>query len=201
MRICRLSKTRRLLGFQGVEHPWSDAEKIAVDANYMAVDIVINWAAEGLVLCFLHAVVDLAPSDNDPHWCGTTGLTQDQLDILYRRLLICVPQPSSMSRVFQILSNQPGRPLLISWPPDQGPGHAPTSKNFAKLAEDVEIGRIDTPSSDAGTSCTRRYKAMHTMSATMAPVESVYIPHGTSREFALGTMLYPGRSHLSFQVP
>lgn len=44
----------------------------------MAVDIVINWAAEGVVLCFIHAIVDLAPNDNDEahktgwtNWCGT----------------------------------------------------------------------------------------------------------------------------------
>ena len=47
----------------------------------MAVDIIINWVADDLVLCFIHAVVDIFPvEDNDElrktgwsNWCSTYG--------------------------------------------------------------------------------------------------------------------------------
>jgi hypothetical protein len=158
-----------------------------VDSNYMAVDIVINWAAEGLVLCFIHAVVDLTPDDNDElnktgwtNWCGTTGMTVDQVQLLYRRLLVCIPQSGSMTRVFQILSNQQGRPLLLTWPPDNGNGQMPTGRDFAKLVADVQIGTGPHSGNEAKTSCTRRYKALQNMSAVVGEVESVFIPHGES---------------------
>jgi hypothetical protein len=149
----------------------------------MAVDIVINWAAEGLVLCFIHAVVDLTPNDNDEqnktgwtNWCGTTAMSLDQIQLLYRRLLVYIPQTGN-TRVFQILSNQPDRPLLLNWPPDQGQG--PTGRDFAKLVEDVQIGTGVSSGNDAKTSCTRRYRATQNMSAAMSEVESIFIPHGT----------------------
>lgn len=154
----------------------------------MAVDIVINWAAEGLVLCFIHATVDLAPSDNDEqhktgwtNWCGTPLMTIDQIQLLFRRLIICIPQTGTMTRVFQILSNHQDRPLMISWPPDQGQG--PTGRDFAKLVEDVQIGPGVSTGNEAKTSCTRRYKALQSMPAVVGEVESIFIPHGTCAPF------------------
>lgn len=186
VRYSRLSRVRRQLGYDGPAPPWTDAEKIALDSKYMAVDIVINWAAEGLVLCFIHAIVDLTPNDNDEHhktgwtnWCGTPLMTNEQIQLLYRRLLVCIPQTGSMSRVFQILSNHQDRPLLMSWPPDQGQGQGPTGRDFAKLVEDVQIGTGVPNGNDAKTSCTRRYKALQNMPALMGgEVESIFIPHG-----------------------
>ncbi len=71
----------------------------------MGVDIVINWAAEGLVLCFIHAIVDLTPRDNDEYsktewtnWCGTPQMTTEQIELLYHRLVVCIPQPGTMTR-------------------------------------------------------------------------------------------------------
>ncbi|KAG8931534.1 hypothetical protein FRC01_001163 [Tulasnella sp. 417] len=56
---------------------WKDQERIAFDSNYLAADLVINWVADGLVLCFIHAIVDLSKQDNDEksktpwtNWCG-----------------------------------------------------------------------------------------------------------------------------------
>lgn len=51
----------------------------------MAVYLVISYVAEGLVLCFIHAVVDLAPhADNDEahktdwsNWCSTYGFGEE----------------------------------------------------------------------------------------------------------------------------
>ena len=61
VRYSRLSRVRRQLGYNGPAPDWIDADKIAVDANYMAVDIVINYAADDLVPCSIQAVVDLMP--------------------------------------------------------------------------------------------------------------------------------------------
>ncbi|KAL0954809.1 hypothetical protein HGRIS_003755 [Hohenbuehelia grisea] len=186
VRFCRLSRVRRMLGHDGPPAAWPDANKIAVDSNYMAVDIVINWAAEGLVLCFIHAIVDLNPiNDNDEvnktdwtNWCGTPLMNLDQIQLLYQRLLSCAPQTGNMQRVFQILANHQDRPLLISWPPDQGQG--PTGRDFSRLVENVQIGSGLPNSNDAKTSCTRRYKATQDIAtASGGDVESVFIPHGT----------------------
>ncbi|KAI0250261.1 hypothetical protein BJV78DRAFT_1128249 [Lactifluus subvellereus] len=186
MRYSRLSRVRRLLGHQGPPHFWPDADKVSIDSNYMAVDLVINWAADGLVLCFLHAAVDLTPYDNDEHaktgwtnWCGTNSMNQEQAQILYSRLLSTVPHSGNMSRIFQIMMNQSDRTLLLSWPPDRN--QVPSARDFAKLSGDVEI-RGDAPgTSDAKTTCTRRYKASSTIQTSdgIRDVESVYIPHGS----------------------
>ncbi|KAF8149847.1 hypothetical protein B0H34DRAFT_666911 [Crassisporium funariophilum] len=184
VRFSRLSKVRRQLGYEGPPPNWSEADKIAFDKDYMAVDIVINWAAEGLVLCFIHAIVDLNPSDNDEgqktewtNWCGTPFMPVEQVELLYRRLLGCIPQSGSMSRVFQILANQREKVLLMSWPPDSAQG--PTSREFSKLVENVQIGSGVPGGNDAKTSCTRRYKALQDMPVFGGEVESIFIPHGT----------------------
>jgi len=187
MRYSRLSRVRRLLGHHGPPHFWPDGDKIAVDSNYMAVDLVINWAADDLVLCFLHAAVDLTPYDNDEHaktgwtnWCGTNSMTQEQAQILYSRLLNNLPHSGNMSRVFQVMMNQPDRTLLLSWPPDRD--QAPSARDFAKLCGDVQIRNEAVIANDAKTTCTRRYKATSSIQTPdgFRDVESVYIPHGTT---------------------
>ncbi|KAI9000584.1 hypothetical protein BD414DRAFT_405786 [Trametes punicea] len=195
VRYCRLSRVRRLLGYNGPAPEWSDADKIAVDSNYMAVDIVINYAADNLVLCFHHAVVDLTPRDNDEHnktgwtnWCGTPSFNMEQVQLLYHRLQSAIPQPATITRVFQILLNQPSRPLWLSWPQER-PGE-PTSKDFARLAEDVQISSTGT---DAKTSCTRRYKACQLMDFAMGEkreVESIFIPHANCACSAAGAIIF-----------
>ena len=154
----------------------------------MAVDIVINWAAEGVVLCFIHAVVDLHPRDNDEqhktgwtNWCGTPYMGMEQVDVLHQRLRQVIPQPPSKERVFQILLNQPDRPLWFSWPPDhRNQVHGPWARDFAQLAADVNINNQAGDRTDAKTSCTRRFKAMQKMEWTESPteVESIFIPYG-----------------------
>jgi hypothetical protein len=178
---------RRQLGYTGPGVTWEFADKIALDHDYMAVDIVINWAAEGLVLCFIHAVVDIEPKDNDEddktawtNWCGTPAMAPEQLELVFRCLLEDIrPQPGAMSRVFQILSNEPGRQLLMSWPPDpHQQSSGPSGRDFAKLVEQVQIGTAVATESEAKTSCTRRYKAQQNMAGELGEVESIFIPHG-----------------------
>ena len=95
-----------------------------------------------------------------------------QVDVLYQRLLVGIPQTTNPSRVFQILSNEDQqRSLLMTWPPDQGQG-----RDYAKLVEAVNIRSGGQPGDDAKTSCTRRYKAMQNM--PMGEVESIIVPHG-----------------------
>lgn len=186
VRFSRLSKVRRQLGYAGPAAPWTEADKISLDGNYMAVDVVINWAAEGLVLCFIHAIVDLTPHDNDEtrktgwtNWCGTPRIDSSQINLLFERLIACVPQPSPMERVFQILANREGRPLLLTWPPEKGQG--PNGRDFAQLVENAQIGTSTGDGNDAKTSCTRRYKALQHMPAVASgEVESIFIPHGKS---------------------
>ena len=176
---------RRILGYRGPPHLWPDEDMIAIDTNYMAVDFVINWAAEGVVLCFMHAAVDLTPYDNDEHaktswtnWCGTNSMNQEQAHILYSRLLNNIPRSGNISRVFQVLMNQPDPALLLSWPPDRD--QPPLARDFAKLSGNVKIRGDSAGSNDAKTTCTRRYKACSTIqiSDSFRGVESVYIPYG-----------------------
>ncbi|KAI0701196.1 hypothetical protein BC835DRAFT_1324261 [Cytidiella melzeri] len=189
VRFSRLSRVRRELGARDIVD-WSHADKIAVDESYMAVDIVINWAADRVVLCFIHAVVDLEPRDNDEfhktgwtNWCGTPHMSQDEVSLLFQRLCNAMSPAESLDRVFQILLNRPDRPLWVSWPPDrQQVQGGPISKDFAKLAVNVNLGNQSDGPSEAKTSCTRRYKAHQTMSYGVdgyRDVESIFIPYGS----------------------
>lgn len=151
----------------------------------MAVEIVINWAADGLVLCFIHATVDLSPGDNDEqqktqwtNWCETPFMGQDQISLLFRRLLVCIPQTGSMNRVFQILSNNAAKTLLLSWPPDPSQLAEGGAQGFAKLVETVNMATGLNGANDAKTSCTRRFKALHDIPSFGGEVESIFIPHG-----------------------
>ncbi|KAG1733612.1 uncharacterized protein EDB91DRAFT_1148406 [Suillus paluster] len=205
VRYCRLSRIRRILGHQGPSHPWPDGDKISVDAYYMVVDIVINWAAEGLVLCFIHAVVDLEPGDNDEHhrtpwtnWCGTPSMRPEQISLLQQRLLYYLPQSTATTRVFQILLNsnysQQDCRLLLSWPSDSNqeyPG-TPGAKDFARRAVGIQTSTRDN---SAKTSCTRRWRIQDTMPG-LGEVESVFIPHG-SITFACHTIQHPASRSLS----
>lgn len=137
------------------------------------------------MLAFIHATVDLTPNDNDEsqksdwtNWCGTPYMPPDQLTLLCHRLLDWVPPSGSPTRVFQILQNQRNRPLLMSWPPDPLPPttHAPTSKDFARIVENVQMGNAGN---DAKTSCTRRFQALQKLPPIFGgEVESIFIPHG-----------------------
>jgi hypothetical protein len=198
VRYCRLSRIRRILGHQGPSHPWPDGDKVSVDAYYMVVDIVINWAAEGLVLCFIHAVVDLEPGDNDEHhrtpwtnWCGTPCMHAEQLSLLQQRLLYYFPQSNAATRVFQILLNsnysQQECRLLLSWPPDSSQEYTGMAgaKEFARRAAGIQTSTRDN---SAKTSCTRRWRIQDTMPG-IGEVESVFIPHGKRFLMAIHVLL------------
>lgn len=99
--------------------------------------VIIDWAADDLVVCFLHAIADLTPNNNDEHhksqWtnlCGTLWMGIQQIELLYQRLLVCIPQMTNPSRVFQILLNEDEKSLVLTRPPDQAQG-----REYAKMVE------------------------------------------------------------------
>ncbi|KAF8348816.1 hypothetical protein F5887DRAFT_1059806 [Amanita rubescens] len=174
IRFSRLSRIRRMLGYDG--------PLVSLDPNYMVVDIVTNWAAEGLVLCFIHATAEHDSEDLKKsewtNWCGTPVLDMQQIHRLYHALLMYIPQ-GNMTRVFQILSNSQERALLVSWPPDpvqNDPG--PSGRDFAKLVETVEFG-ASPGLSDAKTTCARRYRSIRPLPLFADTVESIFVPHGS----------------------
>ncbi|KAJ3862399.1 hypothetical protein EV359DRAFT_45233 [Lentinula novae-zelandiae] len=177
VRFSRPSRIRRELRKDGFRY----SDKIYLDEDFIAVDLVINCAAEGLVLCFIHATPDIDPvSDNDErvksswsNWCSTPYISEEQLRHLSHNLLMCAPK-SSHGRVFQILNNTSARPSLFTWPPPQ---EGSSEKDFTDLAKSVEFRQSGSSISQAKTNCTRRFKALQELHGTDV-VESVFIPHG-----------------------
>ncbi|KAG8763654.1 hypothetical protein FRC11_014631 [Ceratobasidium sp. 423] len=187
VRYARLSRIREILGCNAPD-PFPDADLVTVDDHYIACDVVINWVSDNVVLCFLHAIVDKGKADNDEfnkthwtNWCGTSAMTTDHAAGLYDRLHKLVPPSQTPpDRIFQILINQPARPILFSWPPE---GY--TAGEFSKLVHRMEIEGPRGPSHSkrddgAKTSCTRRYKAYQQIidRGVLKEVESIFIPHG-----------------------
>ncbi|KAL0570212.1 hypothetical protein V5O48_011749 [Marasmius crinis-equi] len=184
VRFFRLSKVRRELGFSGpYVKPFPSADRVVLDEKFMAVDITINWVAEGLVLCFIHASIDIDPEADNNHlvkspwtnWCGTPVMTEEEISRLFARLVECTPH-ESQGRVFQILSNKAGRPLLMSWPSP--------SVGCWKLAEEIDFSQGPNGESgshcvnpDAKTNCTRRFIVKGQVEAGLE-AESIFIPHG-----------------------
>ncbi|QRV89857.1 GATA type zinc finger [Ceratobasidium sp. AG-Ba] len=186
VRYARLSRIRAILGCAAPD-PFPDAHIVTEDEHYIACDVVINWVSDNVVLCFLHAIIDKGKADNDElhktewtNWCGTSAMTTDHASELYDRLQKLVsPSHGPPDRIFQILINQPARPILFSWPPE---GY--TAGEFGKLVHRMQIGGRgeNQPRSEdsAKTSCTRRYKATQQVAddGTLKEVESIFIPHG-----------------------
>ncbi|KAH7106543.1 hypothetical protein BKA62DRAFT_298611 [Auriculariales sp. MPI-PUGE-AT-0066] len=202
VRFSRLSSIRRRLGFQGIPviPQFMEQGGVFFDNEYMPVNLVINVASDGLILCFIHAVVDIKPTeDNDEqkrncwtNWCGTQagGLSHENSTAL-RQTLSQRNMPHSElphGRVFQILRHVPGRPCIFSWPSDL------PNNDFAQLANRIEMevpGFTDSSTSSAGstpatatsakTSCTRRYKSEMNIPCSdqlERDIESIFVPYG-----------------------
>lgn len=52
----RLSQIRVLLGAT-VKETFPHAAQVGYDKDYLPCDLVLNWVADNLVLCFIHAVI------------------------------------------------------------------------------------------------------------------------------------------------
>lgn len=58
VRFLRLSTIRQEFGAASeVLGTYPKQLEVAFDKNYITSDLVINWVAEGVVLCFIHAIV------------------------------------------------------------------------------------------------------------------------------------------------
>ncbi|KIM52702.1 hypothetical protein SCLCIDRAFT_1223514, partial [Scleroderma citrinum Foug A] len=202
-----VTRVHRLLGYSGQSPPSSDTDKIASDDYYMPIDIVISWAAEGLVLCFIHAVDDLSPADNGEHykmswasWCGTPSMNSQQLHLLYQQLQCSCLQPGVLTKVFQILTNSSHQDhrLIFSWPPDTSHEYSnkPSEKDFARRTEGVFPAAHD---SSAKTSCTKRWRIGGTMPAINGEPPSAQHPYDISpNSYTLPPVSAPAPSYTHF---
>ncbi|PWZ00975.1 hypothetical protein BCV70DRAFT_86351 [Testicularia cyperi] len=209
---CRYSRIPRIRELLGAVDPPRDPEahRYVEDESFVAIDIVINWIGDGMVLCFFHAIIDKDAEDNDEthksdwtNWCGTPsgGFTLRQCDNLWRKIRAdqreAVPN-SGPTHVFQVIEASGEGRVLLSWPPPRlfprGVDAAVVAESdtaafedgsyfaddFARLAQGVSIAPGSSDLSDANTSCTRRFRAKHTLTTEgkVRSIESVLIPYG-----------------------
>ena len=209
---CRYSRIPRIRELLGAVDPPRDpeADRYVEDDSFVAIDIVINWIGDGMLLCFFHAIIDKALEDNDEqhksdwtNWCGTpTGsFTPRQCDTIWKQVK-AVPREtvpdSGPVHVFQVIEAGGDGRVLLSWPPPRLFSRPVESQlvtqsdttvfhdgsyfadDFARLAQGVSIAPGSSSLSDANTSCTRRFRAKHTLTTEgkVRSIESVLIPYG-----------------------
>ncbi|SNX82307.1 uncharacterized protein MEPE_01013 [Melanopsichium pennsylvanicum] len=209
---CRYSRIPRIRELLGAINPPRDpdADRYVEDDSFVAIDIVINWIGDGMLLCFLHAIIDKGNEDNDEehksewtNWCGTPGgsFTARQCDTIWKQVKATpretVPE-TGPAHVFQVIEAAGEGRVLMSWPPPRlFPNDAEAdlvtqsdttvfhdgsyfADDFARLAQGVSIAPGPSSSSDANTSCTRRFRAKHTLTTEgkIRSIESVLIPYG-----------------------
>ncbi|GAC99052.1 hypothetical protein PHSY_006649 [Pseudozyma hubeiensis SY62] len=209
---CRYSRIPHIRELLGAINPPRDpeADRYVEDDSFVAIDIIINWIGDGMLLCFFHAIIDKAAEDNDEqnksdwtNWCGTpTGsFTQHQCDTIWKQVKATPREAFSASgpdHVFQVIEAGEDSKVLLSWPPprlfssdvdadvlarsdttafEDGSYFA---DDFARLARGVSIAPGSSSLSDANTSCTRRFRAKHTLTTEgkVRSIESVLIPYG-----------------------
>ncbi|PWN50611.1 hypothetical protein IE53DRAFT_87207 [Violaceomyces palustris] len=208
-RYSRIPRIREMLGAIDPPRD-EEAHKYVEDDNFVAIDIVINWIGDDMALCFFHAIIDKGPEDNDENnrtdwtnWCGTPAEAFDVeqcakmwMQVKARKDL--TPDPSGPAHVFQVLQAGETGDVLFSWPPPRlfpkdasevaiSGSEAITyndgsyfADDFARLAQGVSIAPGSSQLSDANTSCTRRFRAKHTLATEglIRSIESVLIPYG-----------------------
>ena len=209
---CRYSRLPRIREMLGASNPPRDpeADRYVEDDNFVAIDIVINWIGDGMLLCFFHAIIDKAAQDNDEqqksdwtNWCGTPGasFTLRQCETIWKQVKAAPREAiptSGPDHVFQVIEAGPDSRVLLSWPPPRlfsatvGADVLAQSDttafqdgsyfadDFARLAQGVSIAPGSSSLSDANTSCTRRFRAKHTLTTEgkVRSIESVLIPYG-----------------------
>ncbi|CED84071.1 GATA-4/5/6 transcription factors [Phaffia rhodozyma] len=196
---------RQLLGCTNPEQP-KDGHYFLLEDNYLALDLVLNVAGDGIVLAFFHASVDKDPTlDIDKeiksdwsNWCGTSFIRESMVKHLWNAmesLPVCQnPTPGvpafPPTRVFQILLASPDHDILFSHPPPRHPDsdrsivHLDGSyfeEDFQRLLHEISLDLDSAPMSDAKTTCTKRFRAQHTLATEgcLRHIESVFIPYGT----------------------
>ncbi|KAH9917672.1 uncharacterized protein BXZ73DRAFT_105494 [Epithele typhae] len=137
--------------------------------RYAVVDLVVNCAAEGVLLCFVHTVEDLWTRGGDR--CGTSAFgAAVKLDLQSPLALEAEragPDPDGATRVLQIVENsRRGR--------------------WAELAAGRSSG---AEKGGDYAACTRRHKACGTAvlpSGARREVESVFVPYGAVISCVIG---------------
>lgn len=208
-RYSRLPRIREMLGATNAPRD-PEAHKYVEDDNFVAIDIVINWIGDGMALCFFHAIIDKGSEDNDEasksdwtNWCGTPGgaFNLKQCERMWTQVKANKREEIPLSgpqHVFQVLEAGENGQVLFSWPPprlfqrDSDKSLIVQSDttcfndgsyfadDFARLAQGVSIAPGSSQLSDANTSCTRRFRAKHTLTTEgmVRSIESVLIPYG-----------------------
>ncbi|WWC71461.1 uncharacterized protein I206_105418 [Kwoniella pini CBS 10737] len=215
VRFARLSRIRTILGCPPEENEFpADADKFAEDDEYLILDLVLNWVADGLLLAFFHAIKDKDPvANNDPHlhdaewsnWCGTKVMPEEQIEALHRNISEKIPSaPSSNyppSRVFQLHystpSLEPTAPsaspqLIFSWPPPRqigvkvSPDGTYNAAEYCELMKGVDMdpSQLNAGPGELRTNCTTRYGAQHSITT-----EGVY-RHVTSVFIPYGNLIF-----------
>lgn len=201
VRFARLSRIKIILGCPPEEMDLPDAvQKVVEDDEYLVLDIVINWAADGLLLAFFHAIKDMDPiANNDParahegwsNFCRTIHMSDEAIHSMSEGISLTVRLPSRQryppTRVFQLYSSSPSQ-LLYSWPPPRPPGDPGKLDGLYNAAEYIELmagvdmdpSALPHPPGEVRTTCSTRYGAKHSMTSegVYRLVESVFIPYG-----------------------
>ncbi|WWD19178.1 hypothetical protein CI109_103636 [Kwoniella shandongensis] len=208
VRFARLSRIRTILGCPPEENDFPvDAVTYIEDDEYLILDLVLNWVAEGLLLAFFHAIKDKDPVvNNDParsheEWsnlCGTKSLGNEQIEKLHSSIANVIEIPPLTrfppERVFQLHLVNPEIPhqlpqLVFSWPPPRPPGVNTTYDGLYNAAEycemmkgvDMDPAQLTSGPGELRTNCTTRYGAQHsiTTEGVYRHVTSVFIPYGS----------------------
>lgn len=210
---CRYSRIPHIRELLGAINPPRDpeADRYVEDDSFVAIDIVINWIGDGMLLCFFHAIIDKSAEDNDEqhksdwtNWCGTPGnsFSLRQCDTIWKQVKASPRETLpdfGPDHVFQVIEAGGDSRVLLSWPPPRFFSRQVKADllaqsdvtafqdgsyfadDFARLAQGVSIAPGSSSLSDANTSCTRRFRAKHTLTTEgkVRNIESVLIPYGS----------------------
>lgn len=131
--------------------------------EYDTVDVTVSRLDEQLALCFFHA------TDDASHACGLAPGSFQAVECqrLWESLWAsCLPTLGPVSYVFQILSSEAPRSLLMSWPPP----HMYYARDFVQLVKDA--------ASPEHATCMHRLRASHVLISKQSTfsVTSVLVP-------------------------
>ncbi|GMK57516.1 hypothetical protein CspeluHIS016_0403500 [Cutaneotrichosporon spelunceum] len=207
MRFSRLSRIRQMRGAQpnDITLP-PNVETVTEDSEYLIMDLVLNWVADGLLLAFLHAIKDFDPqANNDPNrknegwsnFCGSAGMTEENIQTLQQSISTNVTPPSRTryppTRVFQVHSVDHNAAhatsMVFTWPPAR-PTDKPSPQydglydadEYADLMRGVDMdpNALAAKPGEVRTNCTTRFGAEHSIrtEGLYRHVTSVFIPYG-----------------------
>ncbi|KAL1413355.1 hypothetical protein Q8F55_001114 [Vanrija albida] len=207
MRFARLSHIRTILGASAGENPIpAELAGVSEDDEWLILDLVLNWVADGLLLAFFHAIKDMDPAtNNNPHrrhlgwsnYCGTDNMPEPQVQSLQQSIASHITPPQRTrqppSRVFQLHSSpsHPTHPntLLFTWPPPRPPNSQAQfdglydADEYADLMRGVDMdpNQLAAKPGEVRTNCTTRFGAEHEIrtEGLQRFVSSVFIPYGS----------------------